>query len=153
MDMGEFFPGYSHGDRGAGKGAQAVNGGNGLARQVLEVIDIDFSTPGGDGTLGGGQFRKDLDNRGPQLLDKGGRLLEGLDRGERQVKVDAGGSGELGKDLQPQAVSKLFYGQGHLFCLFQRGRGHGVQVENDVTGVIRVPPGGQLGGGPRCNPG
>src|SRR5690554_1885953 len=105
MDMGEFFPGHRHGDRGARKGAETVDGGNGLARQVLEVINIDFSAPGGDGTLGGGQFRKDLDDGGPQLLDKGGRLLKGEDRGERQVKVDPGGPGELGIDLQTQAVS------------------------------------------------
>src|SRR5690554_558613 len=99
MDMREFFPGYRHGNRGAGKGAQAVDCGNGLARQVLEVIDIDFSAPGADGTLGSGQFRKDLDHSRPQLLEKGGRLLKGVNRSKRQVKVDPGGPGEFGENL------------------------------------------------------
>src|SRR5690554_4502129 len=40
--LGEFLPGDRHGDRGAGEGPEAVNSGDGFARQVLEVVDINF---------------------------------------------------------------------------------------------------------------
>ena len=74
--MGEFFPGHRHGDRGARKGAETVDGGNGLARQVLEVINIDFSAPGGDGTLGGGQFGKTWMTAAPSCWTKAAVCLK-----------------------------------------------------------------------------
>src|SRR5690554_7230998 len=118
MDVGKFIPGDRHGDRGAGEWAEAVNGVDGFPRQVLQVVDIYFRSPGLDRAFVGGQIGEDADYRLTQPLDKGGGLFESIDWSKRQIKMEPGGPGKLGEDLQAQVVAELFNRQGNLFRLF-----------------------------------
>jgi hypothetical protein len=133
VDLG---PGERCRHAGVTGGAHAVDGGQRLAADVLQIIDVHAPAARVDGALDGRDPWMALgDERGDDLAEETSGLVR-RPRRERDVDVQPLGARRLGDGRRADALELVVDPPGDVHDGAERHAGHRIEVEHHVVGVV-----------------
>ena len=139
----QLVPFQRSGHRRPGRGARAVGRDQGLVARVLRVVEPGQAAPVVHVPLPAHQPGHDGADRPGQLLHPGPGLGETRPRGDRDPDLDAAPAGELGLAPHAQVLQRGAVQPGQDQHLVPRRGRAGIDVDERVTGLVRlVGPGG-----------
>ena len=127
------------GDGSLGKGTDRVGGGKRTAVGVLVDVDEDAASRAlGDGALVGDHIGMLGGDHASDDLGKGAELLIGVERLDGEIEVHAGGAGGFEEDVEFETEEGVVEGLGDSDDDGEIGAIGGVEVEEEVVGMIDV---------------